>query len=497
MEPIVHLTNYARLLPETALAGAIFVLAVLAAARPNINRKFFEYTALVVLAAIGVLVGITGLGSIDGTQFLNDPASQFFKFIFLSAGFFAVGLLAASTNENKHSPAQLSLLLLSVLAMMFLAMSTNLLSIFVSLELSAVPLIAIMMHQDNLGLSAKKFLLVTLFSSLLILFGFSFLYGLSGATNLTMMKLQIAVVHITQRQIGVIILLTIASILTGLMLKAGMIPFHIRMHTLHKNLPLPVVAFLATAFVSAILLAFAKIFINGLFAFHGPEMNPNDWGRLVAFTAFVNIVFSTIQMVRQRDAISFLFYANLAQTGFALMGMISMVVHGLQSAGFYLVSFLLAAMGAYAIVDTVTAGTNSTNLDHFKGLSKTSLPLAVLFSIYLLSLAGLPLLAGFVAKFSVITAALEMAGTDQAFHWMYLLAGAGIVCAVITLAQTGKIVLSLFVKTEQPAVVFRIPAVLKLVLAVTALGTFFLGIYPDPILSLAAHISEAFGFNPN
>ncbi len=488
-------TNYGRLLPEAVLFASTLLLAIIAAFRPNINQRAIGFAALAALLVTGVLAAITSFGSIDGTLFVNDPGAQFFKFIFLSAAFFSIGLIVSSSKENRpFSAVHLCLFLLSVLAMMFLSMSSNLLAIYVALELSAMPLIVMTMNYGNFDRLAQKFLLVTMFSSLLILFGFSFLYGLSGAANLIMMKLQIAVVHITQRQIGVIILLTIAAILSGLLLKAGFIPFNSWMHRLHQNLPLPVVIFMAVAFTSAVLLAFAKIFINGLFAFHGPEMTPNDWGRLVAFIAFINIVFGTIQMLRQRDIVSLMFYSNITQAGFVLMGMISMVIHGLQSAGFFLISFMLSAAGIYTVVETVKRQTNSTNLDDFKGLSKSSFPLAMLLSIFLMSLAGLPLLAGFVAKFSVIEAALDMAGLDKLYHWMYLLAGAGIICTAVALVKLGKIVFSLFAQTEQLPIAIQIPLPLKIVLAVTALGTLLFGIYPDPLLLLAARIPQAFGF---
>ena len=495
MEPTTLPTNYAGLLPEGVLLAATAILAGLAAFRSGIGHRVIGYSALAILIVSGVLVGITGFGSIDSALFINDSGSQFFKFIFLAAAFFTISQKLSYSDENRQLfAANILLLLLSVIAMMFLSMSSNLVSIFVSLELSVIPLIVIAKNYNNSVKLPQKFLLVTLFSSLLILFGFSFLYGLSGATNLLMMKLQIAVVHITQLQIGVIILLAVASILSGLILKAGFIPFNSWMHRIHKNLPLPIVSFVAVAFTSAVILAFAKIFINGLFAFHGPEMNPNDWGRLVAFIAFINIVFGTIQMLRQRNLVSLMFYANMAQMGFVLMGMISMVIHGLQSAGFYLISFMFSATGAYALIDIVKRQSASTNLDDFKGIAKSSLPIAIIFSVFLMSLAGLPLLVGFVAKFSIIEAALEMAGLDKSFHWMYILAGAGIVCAVISLIKLGRIAFSLFARTERPQIGLKFPLPVKFVLAVTALGTILFGVYPDPLLALAARLSAAFGF---
>jgi len=486
------------LLPELALFALVLILTGTFVLRLKISHQLAGYLVMLGVLITGVLVVMTRLGSPDGNLLVNDAGSRFFKLLFLVATFLAVAMdMSFHKNVSKPSISKYSLLMLVLLAMMFLSMSASLLSIYLFLELCTISLIMLASHQFDSNLATKvpqKFLVISVLSSLLILFGFSFLYGLSGAADLIMMKLQIAVVHITQRQIGVIILLAIAAILSGLMLRGGMIPFNAWMHDLHKNLPIPTVALIATALVSAVLLAFAKIFINGLFAFYGPEMNPNDWGRLVAFVAFINIVFGTVQMLRQKDIMSMLFFSNIVQVGFILTGMISMNQHGLQSAGFYLFSVMFSLAGIYAVIGLVRQSTNSTNLGDFKGLSKSSMPLAILTTVYLMSLAGLPILAGFVAKFSVIDAALETAAVDKLYHWMYLLAGAGIVCAAIMLFKFVKFSIALFGRTEKSPLPIQFPAPLIAVFAITALATLFFGIFPDALLSLASQIPQAFGF---
>jgi len=478
--------------------GLVMILTLSLVLRLKINHNWAGYLSLIGILLTGVLVVITNVGSADGDLFVNDAGAPVFKILFLWAAFLATAMDLSFHKKNSDLTIwRYPLVLLTLAAMLFLTMSGNLISLYLSLELCGLPLIVLASYQigsNAAGPAAQKFFVMTLLSSLLILFGFSFLYGLSGAANLILMKLQIAVVHITQRQIGVIILLAIAAILSGLMLRGGWLPFESWVHDLHKNWPIPLVAFMAAAFVPAVLLAFAKIFINGLFAFYGPEMNPNDWGRLVAFVAFVNIVFGTVQMLRQKNIMSLLFFSNITQSGFILTGMISMNQHGLKSAGFYLFAFMFSVMGAYAVIGLVRQSTAAANLEDFKGLSKSSLPLAILMTVYLMSLAGLPLLAGFVAKYSVIDAALEMAGSDRLYYWMYLLAGAGIVSAALMFFKFAKFSAALFGRTERPALTLQFPPAIIAVFAFTALGTLFFGIYPDPLLTLAGRIPQAFGF---
>ncbi len=490
--------NLSLVMPELVLLALVLLFTGLAVFRLNLSHRAAGYLTILGFLITGVLVVITKLGNVDGDLFVNDAGSQFFKLLFLLAAFLTVAMdVSIGRNESKTSLSKYALLMLAVAAMMFLAMSSNLLSIYVCLELCSISLIMLAAHYSALPAAAKtvqKFFLITVLSSLLILFGFSFLYGLSGSANLVMMKLQIAVVHISKLQIGVITLLAVAAILSGLIVKAGLMPFHGWLHGLHQNLPPGLVAFMAVAFMAALLLAFAKIFINGLFAFYGPEMNPNDWGRLVALVAFINIVFGTVQMLRQKEIISMLFFSNMAQIGFILTGMISINQHGLQSAGFYLIAFLFSSIGCYAVIGLVRQSTAATNLEDFKGLSKSSLPLAMLMAVYLMSLAGLPLLAGFVAKYSVINAALEVVAVDRTYQWMYLPAGAGIVCAAMMIFKFAQVAMSLFKRTEKPMLPIHFPAPIIAVFAITALATLFLGIFPDTLLALAARIPAAFGF---
>lgn len=231
-----------------------------------------------------------------------------------------------------------------------------------------------------------------------------------------------------------------------------------------------------------------------MFAFHGPEMNPNDWGRLIGFVAFVNLLFGSIQLYRQNDLVDLMYYSNITQIGFILTGLLAMNPTGLRGAGFYIIAFVLATLGAYGVIYVISNSSKSTSLDSSKGLQKSSLLAAILLSIFLFSLAGLPLLAGFVAKFSVIEGALQRAATDKTYHWMYLVSGGAAVAALVTIIKFFKIVFSFFSTGEFPSLPFKIPFAVNMVLIALAVVIIAFGIFPDPILSFANRLPEAFGF---
>lgn len=498
MNPLEQTIIYSRLWPELTLFGIVLLLIVFDLLGLKIKQMTKGYLVLIGVLIAGVLSVVVKLGSVDGNHYLYDSSSKFFNILFLLGAFLTIAIdMSFQSSHSRSSDCKYPLWLLSVISLMFLSMSSSLISLYLSLEFCSIPLILLVTLQDDskdFSQVAQKFFLIMAFSSLLVIFGFSFLYGLSGAVNLLTMKLQIAVVHITQRQIGVIILLSIVAILGGLMFKSGLIPFGNWLKDFYRTWPIPIGAFFAVAFISGILLAFAKVFINGLFAFHGPEMNPNDWGRLVAFVAFVNIVLGTIQLLRQKEFMTMIYYSIIVQIGFVLTGMVSMNVNGLQSAGFYFFTCLFALFGVFAVQGLLRQNSSVILLDELKGLSKSSLLVSILLVVYVMSIAGLPLLAGFVAKYTTIDAALETASKDKLYHWLYLLIGAVVFSSAVIFFRFTQLCISLFGKPDRPPVVIPIPFPIKMVLAVTAIGTLLFGIFPGKLLSFAAQLPQAFGF---
>ncbi len=456
------------------------------------------------LAMIGILITIgiwafTGYGSGFGSMFFNDPMAVFFKFIFLGAAFMAIGSSFGITKQKivNHRGEFYGLILLSTVGMMFLASSNELLSLYIGLELTTIPLfvLAAFFKDDKLSVEAGiKYFVIGAFSSALLLYGISFLYGMSGTTDLLQMKINLAVTHLAFKDIGVILIVAVIMIVAGIGFKLALPPFHQWAPDVYEGSPTPVAAFLSVGSKAAGLVAFAKIFVNGLYAFYGPEMAPNDWGMLVAFIAAVALIFGNVVAIRQTNIKRMLAYSSIAQAGYIMIGMVSMNEYGLSSVAYYIFAYMFANMGAFAVVAIFEDKTGSCQIESYRGLAKTSPFLSLAMAMFLLSLAGIPPLAGFMAKYKVFAAAISIASSNDDYNWLYWLVGVGLITSVFSLFYYANVIKQMyFSKEDSPyKVSFTLPALTVICLGL--FGIFWFGLFPEPILNFANEISKGFGF---
>jgi len=460
------------------------------------------YLSLVGLLVTGFILSITGYGQGFTTMFFNDPMSLFFKIIFLGAAFMAIASSFGITSQKivNHRGEYFGLILLSTVGMMFLSSSNELLSLYIGLELTTIPLfvLAAFFKDDKLSVEAGiKYFVVGAFSSALLLYGISFLYGLSGTTDLVQLKINLAITHLTFRNIGLILVLSIVLLLAGIGFKLALPPFHQWTPDVYEGSPTPIAAFLSVGSKAAGLVAFAKIFLNGLSAFYGPEMAPNDWGKLTGLLACLAMIVGNVLAIRQSNIKRMLAYSSIAQVGYIMIGMVAMSALGLASVGFYIFAYLFANMGAFGIVAFFEDKTGSCQIASYSGLSKTSPTLAISLSVFLLSLAGIPPLAGFLAKYYVFASAIDAASSDPSYSWMYWLVGVGVVTAVFSLYYYANVIKNMYFATEPSLyrVDFSVPAMSVIVIGLV--GVFLFGLYPEPILRFASSIPLSFGFVPH
>lgn len=456
------------------------------------------YMAMLGLLIAGVMLAMTGYGRGFGTMFFNDPFSLFFKVIFLGAAFMAIGSSFGIIKRKivNHRGEFFGLIIFSTVGMMFLASSNELLSLYIGLELTTIPLFVLAaMYKDNkLSVEAGiKYFVIGAFSSALLLYGMSFLYGLSGTTDITQMKINIAVAHLTFREIGVILSMAVVLILAGVGFKLALPPFHQWAPDVYEGAPTPVAAFLSVGSKAAGLVAFTKLFANGLSAFHGPEMAPNDWGRLVGLVAIAAMVIGNVVAIRQTNIKRMLAYSSIAQAGYIMIGLVAMNYNGLISMSYYMFVYMFANMGAFAVVTIFEDKTGSCEIASYRGLSKSSPAISALMAIFLLSLAGIPPLAGFFAKYYVFLAAIEAAGTDSSLWWMYWLVGVGLVTAVFSLYYYANVIKQMYFSKEDSPYVLSCPAPAVAVLAIGLLGVVLFGLFPQTVLDYAIDIPAAFG----
>jgi NADH-quinone oxidoreductase subunit N len=242
------------------------------------------------------------------------------------------------------------------------------------------------------------------------------------------------------------------------------------------------------------LVAFAKIFLIGLSAFHGPEMAPNDWGKLVGLLACLALIIGNVLAIRQSNIKRMLAYSSIAHVGYIMIGMVAMNELGIASVGFYLFAYLFANMGAFGVVAIFEDKSGSCQIASYAGLSKTSPFLSISMTVFLLSLVGIPPLAGFLAKYYVFAAAIKVAGSDPAFSWMYWLVGIGLLTAVFSLYYYANVIKEMYFSAELSPYRISFSAPAMSVLLIGLIGVFLFGLYPEPILQFASKMSLVFGF---
>jgi NADH-quinone oxidoreductase subunit N len=383
--------------------------------------------------------------------------------------------------------------------MMFLASSNEMISLYVGLELTTIPLfILAAMYKDNkLSVEAGiKYFVIGAFSSALLLYGLSFLYGLGGTTDLYQLRINLAVTHLTFREIGYILVLAIALIVAGIGFKLALPPFHQWAPDVYEGAPTPIAAFLSVGSKAAGLIAFVKIFVLGLFAFYGPEMKPNDWGQLVSLTAVLAMIIGNTIAIRQSNIKRMLAYSSIAQAGYIMIGMVAMNEYGLASVGFYLFAYMFANMGAFAVVTFFEDQTGSCQIKSYSGLSRSSPMLAAAMAIFLLSLAGMPPLAGFLAKYYVFAAAIALASIDSAYNWLYWLVGVGLLTSVFSLYYYANVIKMMYFSADSIPHQIKLSGPAFIVIFMGLGGVIIFGLYPEPVMGLASKISLALGFMP-
>ncbi|HQL25146.1 MAG TPA: NADH-quinone oxidoreductase subunit N, partial [candidate division Zixibacteria bacterium] len=278
----------------------------------------------------------------------------------------------------------------------------------------------------------------------------------------------------------------------GIGFKLALPPFHQWAPDVYEGAPTPVAAFLSVGSKGAGLVAFAKVFAKGMEAFHPTYMAPNDWGKLAAMLAAAAMIVGNTVAIRQTNIKRLLAYSSIAQAGYIMVGLVAMNRFGMGSMAFYIFAYLFANMGAFACVAIFEDRTGSVQIDSYNGLARTSPLMAATFAVFLLSLAGIPPLAGFFAKYYVFAAAIQSAQADASAGWLYWLVGIGLLTSVFALYYYARIIKAMyFAKEESPYRMEYTPPALA-VLAIGLAGLFVFGLYPEPVLRLAADITHSF-----
>ncbi len=478
-------------IPETIIV--ITVLAVLAA--DLIAMRDLELRFRLVIGGMIACVGCVGAivwmwivpvhANVSGGMLVVDPLTQLVKIAVLVLAILTI-VLSMDTRFTNHAGEYFALVLLGAVGMMFLVSSEDILMIFIALELTSLSLYILAAFNKRDVKSAEAALKYFLFggmSAAFTLFGLSLIYGLSGATNLRDIAAALG-----GKGLDPLLAVAIVMVVIGFGFKVAAAPFHLWAPDAYQGAPTPSAAFIASGSKVASFFIFAKVMIVGFAGAEGSGALRHyapGWLPILAIVAVLSMVLGNFAAVVQSNVRRLIAYSAIAHAGYMLLGIMSHNADGTASLIFYAATYGLTTVGAFGVVSVVEQGTGGANLSNFAGLSRRAPLLSLCMMVFMLSLAGIPPLAGFFGKFYLFSAAVKTGGLDMDLLWLVILA---IGLSAVSLYYYLQVLKQIYVaenSADRPS--FPVPIVSQIVLCVIALLVLILGCAPSLILDALQH----------
>lgn len=456
------------------------------------------------LLSIATLVGLAGsfifiyqehslpAGELFFGMYVLDSFALFFKYFFVLSGILAVIITVGDEQfkrEVKSMGEYYALVVAMVIGMIMMASSSDLLMIFLSMELvsfSAYILTGYFKRNQRSSEAALKYLVYGAVSSGLMVYGFSLIYGLTAQTNLIKISAEL-VAHGSNSPVMIFASLLI---LAGFGYKIGAVPFHFWSPDVYEGAPTPITAFLSVASKAAgvaLLMRFFYIVVP-----HTPvttTLPGIDWLSLLIIISVASMIYGNVVALWQKNVKRLLAYSSIAHAGYILLGIIVMDELGTQATLFYLLSYFLMNFGAFYVVILISNKTGSETLDDYRGLGK-SMPLAgAALTVFLISLVGLPPTLGFIGKLLIFSALLSK---GSLYIWLAFI---GVMTSVISLYYYMLIPLNMYLResqhSEEKSMNPGLPA--QILMAVLMILTLYFGLFFTPLSDFAKYSSTLFG----
>ncbi|HTO13681.1 MAG TPA: NADH-quinone oxidoreductase subunit N [Candidatus Binatia bacterium] len=450
---------------------AVFVGGLLARGE---DRRGLAWLATLGVLVVGVLSAfVRPAGPALGGMFVQDGLAIFAKRLFLVATF--IGLLAGLSLPDRVFARRAGeyhlLILTSLLGMLVLASARDLILLFLAFELMSIPLyvLAGFLKRDAGAVEAAlKFFLVGSVSSAVMAYGLSFVYGAARTTDLA----KIATVASVSNPL---MMLGLVAALVGFAFKIAAFPFHMWVPDTYEAASTPFVAWLSVAPKAAGFVALFRVY------FEGAGDRAGAWVPIAAFLATVTMLAGNLMALPQQNTKRLLAYSGIAQIGYMLVGVAAASASGTAMVLFYLVAYVFGNMGAFLVVEALARAEGSEATTAFRGLAQRSPLLALAMLLFLLSLGGIPFVAGFWAKLYVFWAA-----TERGLYWLVLL---GAILTVVALFYYLLVAKRMYI--EAPERTGRVPvaATLAIAVALCALGVVILGLYPKAVVMAALRVA--------
>jgi len=492
-------------LEDIYLLGPEISLIVLAISIILLGLMVSRVRLLTVITLIGLLIplGISislwiKLGTIESQQiigifdsFVVDRFSLFFKFILIGVtGLIVLASFKPSINLKPYRAEYIFLILISTCGMMLLSSTIELISIYISLELSAIPIIALVTiskskHSIEAGM---KLFILSAVSSAIFLYGVVFIYGFTGTTYLTIIAERISQSGLSlDHPFGsYAILIGALLIISGLGFKIASVPFQMWVPDVYEGAPTSITAFLSVASKAA---GFA-ILIRILHVAFPTELLSYDWSHLVVILSVLSMCVGNILAITQNNIKRMLAFSTIAHAGYILIGLAAIsetsqpFLIGTGGILFYIVAYTATNLTAFFSVIAISGKIGSYNISDYGGIVRKAPLLAIPLGISMISLLGLPPTAGFMAKLYIFGAAIEADMT-----WLVLIA---LVNSVVSGYYYLRVVKKVFLSKPISEGNIVSPRSLSISLLIVSVTVLFLGIFPAPVIELAQMAANNF-----
>jgi NADH-quinone oxidoreductase subunit N len=429
------------------------------------------------IGLIGAAVSSVLLWNRDATGFGAVRADNFA--LFLNLVLCAIGvltiLLSGSAVERERLPQgeYYALLLFSIAGMMLMGSATDLLVIFLALEILSLGVYVLtgIRRTSFAGAEAAfKYFLLGGFSSAFFLYGIAFIFTVTGTTRLEQIGAALAARSMNP---GILMAMAVGLLLVGFAFKVSAVPFHMWTPDAYEGAPTVVTAFMSTGVKAAAFGAFLRVFLWAL------EPMRTQWVPMLWGIAALTMILGTVVGVVQSNVKRMLAYSSIAHAGYLLVGLVAANTAGKAAILFYLLAYAVTNLGAFGVISVLGTGNKAHDtLGDFAGLWNRRPGLAALMTIFLLSLGGLPPTAGFIAKWYIFTAAVE-----EGYYWLAII---GVLTSVVSVFFYLRIVVMMYM-TEGPAEadVRPLPRAGLAALAIAVAAVVYLGVLPARLLDIA------------
>jgi NADH-quinone oxidoreductase subunit N len=473
---------------EMIVVGLGLLLMLVELSVPSTQRRIAGFAAIAVLGVL-LLASFAGIGGLGVTgnafnnSFVSDGLALFFKRFFIVAAMLVLFIAVEFSDRIAAAAEYYSLIMFALAGMLFAASANDFAMLFVSIELITITFYVLVSFQRGRQASLEagvKYLILGALSSAFMIFGIALIWGTTGELNFT----KLAAVA-TQYAGDKIFLLGVLLVLVGIGFKIAAFPFQIWAPDVYQGAPTPTTAFLAIGSKAAGFVLLLRVLFTAV-----PSVTM-QWEKLLIVISAITILYGNLCALPQRNIKRLLGYSSISHAGYLLLGVAALNASGQSAILYYLAGYLFTVLAAFLVIALVLRHLETEDVSGLAGLNQRSPLLAATMTISMVSLAGIPPLAGFFGKFLLLKSVVEAAQTTghHGYYWLVFIALAGV---VISLYYYFNVVRAIYWSREAKELTpIQVSAPAMIAAWICIAGIFWLGLFPNAVLNLTATAAAA------